>query len=295
MAIGQMYETGLNPMWGQNIQRSLNKLENEEQYVKMRNLVRQYNDDPSAFTDAEAEKIALVAKTIGLPFTRESKPLKNLMYGAAEGFSMGLAPNSWRPTERGESVYGRSASNKLWSGVGMVGGGLLGLRTGGAILGAAGKGATAMGSRILGGVKGAGTSASQGMAGATQGMKNFYSGTRAGYAGNRPRISAPNANVQVTMGSTSGTHLKFDSGTPSRAATLFARTPTFFLGESGEQFISGSNGKFEISSDNFSLDVDGNGVIGKDEMNNLIGALSDPKHPNFDFKISRDVAAGYML
>ena len=42
------------------------------------------------------------------------------------------------------------------------------------------------------------------------------------------------------------------------------------------------------------LDVDGNGVIGKDEMNNLIGALSDPKHPNFDFKISRDVAAGYM-
>jgi len=68
----------------------------------------------------------------------------------------------------------------------------------------------------------------------------------------------PNGNVQVTMGSTSGTHLKFDSGTPSRAATLFARTPTFFLGESGEQFISGSNGKFEISSDNFSLDVDGN-------------------------------------
>ena len=189
MAIGQMYETGLNPMWGQNIQRSLNKLENEEQYVKMRNLVRQYNDDPSAFTDAEAEKIALVAKTIGLPFTRESKPLKNLMYGAAEGFSMGLAPNSWRPTERGESVYGRSASNKLWSGVGMVGGGLLGLRTGGALLGAAGKGATAMGSRILGGVKGTGT-------GATQGMKNFYSGARAGYAGNRPRISAPNANVQ---------------------------------------------------------------------------------------------------
>jgi hypothetical protein len=42
------------------------------------------------------------------------------------------------------------------------------------------------------------------------------------------------------------------------------------------------------------LDLDGNGVISEDEMTNLIDALSDPKHPNFDFKVSRDVAAGYM-
>ena len=42
------------------------------------------------------------------------------------------------------------------------------------------------------------------------------------------------------------------------------------------------------------LDLDNNGIISEDEMNNLIGALSDPKHPNFNFKTSRDVAAGYM-
>tara|TARA_Y100000593_G_scaffold86733_1_gene166066 strand:+ start:1196 stop:2659 length:1464 start_codon:yes stop_codon:yes gene_type:complete len=42
------------------------------------------------------------------------------------------------------------------------------------------------------------------------------------------------------------------------------------------------------------LDLDGNGVISEDEMTNLIDALSDPKHPNFDFKVSRNVAAGYM-
>ena len=42
------------------------------------------------------------------------------------------------------------------------------------------------------------------------------------------------------------------------------------------------------------LDTDPDGVISDDEMANLIEALSDPKHPNYDYDVSRAVAAEYM-
>ena len=207
MAIGQVLETGMNPMYGHNIQRTINKMQNEEQYVKMRNLVNKYNEDPDKFTDEEAEKVALIAKTIGLPFTRETKPLKNLLYGAAEGISFGLVPDSWRPEERGESVYGRSDANKFWSGLGMVGGGAAGIGLGGWAIGGAGRAATGLGSKILGGVRGSGGAAtgmaSRGMAGARgaaqtgyTGAQNFAGGVRAGYANpGARRIGAPGTDV----------------------------------------------------------------------------------------------------
>ena len=132
----------------------------------MRGLVQAYNADPGSFNDVEAEQIALIAKTIGLPFNREVKPIANLLYGAAEGLSFGFAPDSWRPEERGESVYGRSGTNKFFSGAGMVGGGLLGLRAGSAALGAVGKGLKGLGSQA----------------------RQFYGGARASQA---PRLTAP--------------------------------------------------------------------------------------------------------
>ena len=157
MATGNQYFNPSNPGYSGNVQRSLTKKQNEESYQKMRRLVQAYNADPSSFNDVEAEKIALIAKTIGLPFKREVKPLRNLLYGAAEGISMGLAPNSWRPDERGESIYGRSMTNKVFSGAGMVGGGLIGLRTGAGLIGLGGRGATALGSKVLGGLGSAGS------------------------------------------------------------------------------------------------------------------------------------------
>lgn len=184
---GQQNFNPINPHYGANVAKTMAKKENEAMFKKMQKLVTAYNSNPSAFNDVEAEKIALIAKTIGLPFQREVKPLRNLLYGAAEGLTMGLAPNSWRPDERGESIYGRSMTNKVFSGAGMVGGGLLGLRTGTALIGMGGKGATALGSRVLGGLgsagskvasSGVGQAAASGVRTASQYGQGLMSGVR---------------------------------------------------------------------------------------------------------------------
>tara|TARA_R100000234_G_scaffold29108_1_gene16824 strand:- start:2412 stop:3191 length:780 start_codon:yes stop_codon:yes gene_type:complete len=201
MATGNQYFNPSNPGYSGNVQRSLTKKQNEESYQKMRRLVQAYNADPSSFNDVEAEQIALIAKTIGLPFNREVKPIANLLYGAAEGLSLGFAPDSWRPTERGESVYGRSGTNKFFSGAGMVVGGLGGLRIGTGLLGLAGKGATAAGSKILSGVqpyaasaystagRGAAAASSAARSGASA-ASQYASGVRQGFQGT-PNIGAP--------------------------------------------------------------------------------------------------------
>ena len=42
------------------------------------------------------------------------------------------------------------------------------------------------------------------------------------------------------------------------------------------------------------LDLDDDGFIGDNEIANVIEALSDPKHDNYDFETSKAVAADYM-
>ena len=174
-----------------------------QQLATVRRAIREQNPDAALSWLAEAEKIALVAKTIGLPFSREVKPLRNLLYGAAEGLSFGLAPNSWAPRERGQSVYGRSGTNKFWSGAGMVVGGAASIPLGGAAIGGIGKAATGLGGALLGGVRGGTGAASAGIAGARgaaqtgwQGAKNFAGGVRSGYANpGARRIGAPGTDV----------------------------------------------------------------------------------------------------
>ena len=43
-------------------------------------LVYQYNEDPKKYTDSEAEKIALIAAKMGLPFKPESKAIKKFFF-----------------------------------------------------------------------------------------------------------------------------------------------------------------------------------------------------------------------
>jgi len=223
---GQVEFQPQNQFHAANVHRAATLKDNQKQYVKMAAMVANYNADPDKFSDAEAEKIALVAKTIGLPFQREYKPLRNLMYGAAEGLSFGLAPDSWQPSERGESVYGRSFGNKLASGVGMVAGGLGGLRAGAGLIGMAGRGAAGVGGSMLGGLRGgaaAAGSATTGVAGmagragaATRGAAqtgyqtaaNFGTGVKAGYAGTAQNIAGPG----FVMGPTAGTGMAGSAG-----------------------------------------------------------------------------------
>ena len=90
-------------------------------------LIADYNKDPSQYTDEQAEVIALLARQLSQPFTRESKPLRKMLYGAGEMASFGLLPDEWEPHSRGQDVYGESTIDAIASGTGS----LLGLAGGG--------------------------------------------------------------------------------------------------------------------------------------------------------------------
>tara|TARA_R100000234_G_C4976275_1_gene168603 strand:- start:668 stop:1159 length:492 start_codon:yes stop_codon:yes gene_type:complete len=91
-------------------------------------LINDYYNDPSSYTDQEAEIIASLTRELGMPFDRERKPLKKLLYSAGEMATFGLLPDSWEPHSRGQDVYGETAIDAIASGagdlLGLVGGGI---------------------------------------------------------------------------------------------------------------------------------------------------------------------------
>ena len=98
-------------------------------YVKMRELLDDYNSNPDKYNDREAEVIAMIARQTGQHFRRESKPIRKGLYQAGEMASFGLLPDSWEPHSRGENVFGQTTIDKIASGAGMVagvGGGIYG-------------------------------------------------------------------------------------------------------------------------------------------------------------------------
>ena len=62
--------------------------------------------------------------------------------------------------------------------------------------------------------------------------------------------------------------------------------------------VTGGNATYSslgISGDDLKVfDLDGDRLVSENEIDNLIEALSDPTHGNFDFETSRDVVASYM-
>ena len=76
-------------------------------------LVYQYNEDPKKYTDSEAEKIALIAAKMGLPFKPESKAIKKFFFDLVDNLAFGALPEDWRPKSRGESIYGETKAEKV--------------------------------------------------------------------------------------------------------------------------------------------------------------------------------------
>ena len=76
-------------------------------------LVYQYNEDPKKYTDSEAEKIALIAAKMGLPFKPESKAIKKFFFDLVDNLAFGALPEDWRPKSRGESVFGETKAEKV--------------------------------------------------------------------------------------------------------------------------------------------------------------------------------------
>jgi hypothetical protein len=112
-------------------------------WMAAQELIERYNSDPRSFTDREAEMIATIANQFGMEFKRESRPLAKGAFDLADISTFGLLPNKWRPTSRGETVYGQTAVDKIAGGLGTIGGlfGAVGvargaIKGGGAALGA---------------------------------------------------------------------------------------------------------------------------------------------------------------
>tara|TARA_R100001443_G_scaffold35061_1_gene48825 strand:+ start:1964 stop:2704 length:741 start_codon:yes stop_codon:yes gene_type:complete len=107
-------------------------------------LLKQYRRNPDQFSDRQAEKIAKMAQEAGVHFPRESKFGRKLAFDFADTALLGLLPNEWRPTSRGESVFGETSQDK-WAGrLGWLGA----VPTAGA--GIAGRGAIWAGAKGLG-------------------------------------------------------------------------------------------------------------------------------------------------
>ena len=85
-------------------------------------LLEDYNADPDAWTDEQAEKIAEVAKAYGLDFDRENKAVRKFAFDTADTALLGLVPNEWRPESRGERTYGETGLDKFAGGAGTLAG-----------------------------------------------------------------------------------------------------------------------------------------------------------------------------
>ena len=93
------------------------------------NLIHEYNLNPQRYSDEEAEVIATLARAIGVDFRRESKAGRKGLFDLIDTAALGMVPNEWRPTSRGESVFGETAGERFAGGAGS----LLGLLGGGAL------------------------------------------------------------------------------------------------------------------------------------------------------------------
>ena len=83
-------------------------------------LINSYYNDPESFSDEEAEVIAGLTRQLGMPFDRERKPIRKLLYGAGEMATFGLLPDSLKPHSRGQDVYGETAIDTIASGAGSL-------------------------------------------------------------------------------------------------------------------------------------------------------------------------------
>ena len=93
---------------------------------QVRELIEDYNSNPQRYSDGEAETIAVLAQAIGARFQRDGKPFSKGLFDVLDTATLGILPDEWRPTSRGESVYGETGAEKLagvlGTGAGVVGG-----------------------------------------------------------------------------------------------------------------------------------------------------------------------------
>tara|TARA_R100001463_G_scaffold50443_4_gene100680 strand:- start:948 stop:1664 length:717 start_codon:yes stop_codon:yes gene_type:complete len=108
-------------------------------------LLSDYNANPNAYSDEDAEIMAQLARAHSVRFKRSGKAGRKLLFDLADTALLGMVPNEWRPQARGDRVFGEKGLDKFAGAVG-TGVGMLGLGAG-AI---AGRGALWAGGKALG-------------------------------------------------------------------------------------------------------------------------------------------------
>jgi len=84
-------------------------------------LVTDYNKNPKAYSDKEADAIARAAKAFGLRFERSSKAGRKFLFDLADSMTIiGALPNEWRPQARGDKYFGETGLDRIAGGAGSL-------------------------------------------------------------------------------------------------------------------------------------------------------------------------------
>ena len=76
-------------------------------------LLQDYNSNPKAYSDDDANVIAQLAKSYNVNFKRSGKAGQKFFFDLADTALLGLIPNEWRPEARGDAYFGESGLDKF--------------------------------------------------------------------------------------------------------------------------------------------------------------------------------------
>jgi len=89
-------------------------------------LLHDYNSNPKAYNDDDADIIANLAKSYGVGFKRSGKAGQKFLFELADTALLGMIPNEWRPEARGDKYFGETGLDRVASAGGMIGGAFAG-------------------------------------------------------------------------------------------------------------------------------------------------------------------------
>jgi len=89
-------------------------------------LLHDYNSNPKAYNDEDADIIANLAKSYGVGFKRSGKAGQKFLFELADTALLGMVPNEWRPEARGDKYFGETGLDRVASAGGMIGGAFAG-------------------------------------------------------------------------------------------------------------------------------------------------------------------------
>ena len=86
--------------------------------VELVRVLNNYNKNPKAYSDQEAEMLARLASRYNIYMKRSSKAGQKFLFDLADTAVLGMIPNKWRPQARGDRFLGESTADRWAGGLG---------------------------------------------------------------------------------------------------------------------------------------------------------------------------------